>query len=369
MNRSPYLLLLLLQFCLLLAGCSFKDQVPPPTAPIDSSGYTVSGRITSSNTSVANIRICLGDNLYCTYTQADGSYAITGVAPGSYRLAPQKEELRFIPEHRLVSIVDSSVSDLNFTAYLPLVKMISIPGGTFSLGDVNALPEERPVRQVTLDTFELGTLEITQDQWETVMGTNPSRSKVAGHPVESVTWFDAVTFCNYLSDREGLARAYTYTGQTASGIVTCDFAADGYRLPTEAEWEYACRAGTTTDRYSGNGFSIDDTCGSEPTLEMIGWYCYNSGNQHKSCGLKQPNSLGLYDMIGNVAEWCWNWYENYTAEPVANPSGPVDGTLRTYRGGSAFETSLTNRAACRSSTHPMVSYSGLGFRIARSTTQ
>jgi len=175
-------------------------------------------------------------------------------------------------------------------------------------------------------------------------------SEQPDYPVETVSWHDAVEYCNWLSDKEGLKRCYSGSGDNT----VCDFTKNGYRLPTEAEWEYACRAGTTTEYYWGNRMN-DDYC----------WYYNNSGNQIHPVGQKKPNQFGLYDMSGNVREWCWDWYDNYSKSPSKNPAGPSSGSYRIIRGGRWDGEEVSCRSASRHYNWPVSAYDDLGFRPVR----
>jgi formylglycine-generating enzyme required for sulfatase activity len=238
--------------------------------------------------------------------------------------------------------------------------------------------------QVTLtQAFYLGKTEVTQRQWKAVMGSNPSGFKKCGDdcPVEQVSWTEGVEFCNKLSDREGLTRCYSGRGSNIAWDKNCS----GYRLPTEAEWEYAARAGTATAVYTGP-LTIRGA-NNGPELDGIAWYGGNSGvsysdgddcsdwgeKQYSSsaCGThpvakKAPNPWGLYDMIGNVWEWTWDWYEAYARSPTTDPAGPVGGSLRVYRGGSWNYYARFCRSALRGPVGPGYRYSNLGLRLARS---
>jgi formylglycine-generating enzyme required for sulfatase activity len=179
-------------------------------------------------------------------------------------------------------------------------------------------------------------------------------------PVAGVDWYDAVKYCNWLSEKEGLTPCYDVKGRLSQ----CDFSADGYRLPTEAEWEYAARGGQRSQGYIYAGSdNVDD----------VGWYEGNSGKQTYPVGQKQPNELGLYDMSGNMWEWCWDWYgeDYYASSPASDPTGPSSGTgphisdaERARRGGSYRENSDCLRVARRSADG--ASYPGdNGFRLVR----
>ncbi len=186
------------------------------------------------------------------------------------------------------------------------------------------------------------------------MGNNPSRFKGDNLPVERVSWYDAVEFCNRLSRKEGLTPEYTISGKD----VTWNRSADGYRLPTEVEWEYAARGGNKSRGYRFSG--SDDP-------KEVAWYSANSGEKTHPVGQKKPNELGIYDMSGNVWEWVWDWYDSdhYSSSPASDPTGPYTGSLRVLRGGSWRSDARDLRSANRSSGGPSVSLINLGFRIVR----
>ncbi|MBN1423313.1 SUMF1/EgtB/PvdO family nonheme iron enzyme [Candidatus Fermentibacteria bacterium] len=233
-----------------------------------------------------------------------------------------------------------------------LVEMVRIQGGTFQMGSNDGDSDEKPVHSVTVSSFSMGKYEVTQEQYQAVMGTNPSRFKGAKRPVEQVSWNDAVEFCKKLSDREGLTRCYSGSGSS----VTCNWGANGYRLPTEAEWEYACRAGTTGEYNTGSG---------EAALGRAGWYSGNSSSQTHDVGGKQANAFGLYDTHGNVWEWCWDWYGSYSSGSQTDPKGASSGSFRVYRGGGWYGIARGCRSASRYGYGPGSRGNGLGFRLVR----
>jgi formylglycine-generating enzyme required for sulfatase activity len=229
---------------------------------------------------------------------------------------------------------------------------VLVKGGTFNMGgtaeQATALEweDEMPVHQVTVSSFIMGKYEVTQQLWESAMGTNPSKTRGDLRPVELISWYDAIDFCNRLSEREGLQKAYS----GFRGNIVCDFNSNGYRLPTEAEWEYAARGGNISKgyRYSGSN-----------DLNSVGWFgaTDNTGNRGKNertseVGRKQPNELGIFDMTGNVWEWCWDRKGDYTSENQTNPKGQNYGTDRVLRGGSWFVTEPGCRNANRNFNNP-----------------
>jgi formylglycine-generating enzyme required for sulfatase activity len=243
------------------------------------------------------------------------------------------------------------------TASAVMPAMVRINGGTFIMGSPANEPERRDTEvqhSVAVSTFYMGNYEVTQKEYQEMMGTNPSNFKGDNLPVENVSWFDAVEYCNTLSQREGLTPAYLISGSGDYRTVTWNRSANGYRLPTEAEWEYACRAGTTTAYNTGPSAS-DNT----------GWYGANSGIRTHPVGQKPANAWGLYDMHGNVCEWCWDRSGNYSSEPQTDPTGPSSGSNRVRRGGTYSDPARYVRSAYRLDNIPSVRSGLIGFRIVR----
>ena len=233
--------------------------------------------------------------------------------------------------------------------------MIYVEGGSFMMGSKDGHDDERPVHKVTVSSFWIGKYEVTQKEWKEVMGNNLSNQKGDNLPVEQVSWYDAVEYCNYRSIAEGLLPCYRGKGDN----ISCDWTANGYRLPTEAEWEYAARGGIMSKGYKYSG---------SDNINAVAWYYNNSGGKTHTFGTKAANELGIYDMSGNVWEWCWDWYSNsyYSSIPANNPTGPTSGASRVRRGGSWYDRSSGNAVSSRSfGSAYRGSSNDLGFRVCR----
>ncbi len=222
-------------------------------------------------------------------------------------------------------------------------KMLPVAGGTFQMGaqstdpngqnyDAEANSYENPVHQVTLSAFTIGETEVTQALWEAVMGSNPSYFKDPVLPVEQVSWDDCQTFLTKLNQ---------LTGKT-------------FRLPTEAEWEYAARGGNESPGYKYSGSN---------TIGNVAWYYDNGGSKTHAVGTKQANELGIYDMSGNVWEWCSDWYDSYGSSSQTNPTGAASGSYRVLRGGSWNYNAMFCRVSLRSGYYPDYGNDGRGLRL------
>lgn len=236
-----------------------------------------------------------------------------------------------------------------------LVETVLIKAGTFTMGTSEDDLWGNPAHQVTLTKdFYMSKTEITQSKYQEVATTWPNYlpdDTGPNKPANLTKWIDIVKWCNDASKRDGLEQCYTINGD----VVTCDFTKNGYRLPTEAEWEYACRAGTTGDvNFTGN-------------IEDYAWIRTNGGQKLNDVGQKLPNPWGLYDMYGNAAEWVWDWLDAYSDTPATDPKGPSDfeGNGKVLRGGSVFSTAEEIKSWSRTDVNPEIQDRKIGFRVVR----
>jgi formylglycine-generating enzyme required for sulfatase activity len=247
-------------------------------------------------------------------------------------------------------------------------EMVLVEAGSFEMGAADGRDDEQPVHPVQITrAFYVAKYEVTFAEYDQFCADTVGVSKPSDHgqgrgnrPVTGVKWFDAVAYCNWLSEKEGLTPCYTGKGR----LIQCDFSANGYRLSTEAEWEYAARGGHLSQGYRYAGGNTPDD---------VAWYGDNAGGQAHPVGQKQPNELGLYDMSGNSWEWCWDLYSEryYASSPAVDPTGPANapagqalGPERVRRGGNCLEGADLLRVTCRSSGG--ATYAGNnGFRLVR----
>ena len=235
---------------------------------------------------------------------------------------------------------ESEDSNQTFTVNGVSFDMIAVEGGTFTMGATaeqvsDAYSDEKPTHQVTLSSYYIGKTEVTQELWQAVMGSNPSGFSGANLPVEKVSWEDCQIFIAILNELTGKY----------------------FRLPTEAEWEYAARGGNKSKGYKYSGSN---------TIDDVAWYSSNSSSKTHPVATKAPNELGIYDMIGNVLEWCSDWYSSsyYSSSSQYNPTGPASGSRRVYRGGSWGSSARLCRVSHRDYNGPSYRFYNLGLRLA-----
>ena len=271
-------------------------------------------------------------------------------------------------------IADNSETETTKTLENIAENFVLIPGGTFQMGSPeseNWRSEDETQHTVTVRDFYMSVYELTQAEYQEIMEENPSTFSGSDLPMENVTWLDAIRYCNARSEKEGFEPAYTIEGQT----VIWNRGADGYRLPTEAEWEYACRAGTVTPFNTENSISAEEAnyYGHYP-YEIEGNYFSQENLTTKPRQYRQttvavnsfsPNAWGLYNMHGNVGEWVWDYYGDYGTEAVTDPIGAETGTLRVYRGGGWNDFAKNMRSAYRATFAEDKGSFNIGIRLVR----
>lgn len=287
------------------------------------------------------IMLCpIGMAAQSTITRHKPKPAVTKPKPAAKPKA--KPKAKPAPRRNSTHHSSSTSSTVSLSAELNKLinNMVYVSGGTFTMGSTSeqgsdAYDDEKPTHNVTLSSYYICKYEVTQALWRAVMGSNPSNFKGDNLPVECVSWNDCQTFINRLN---------SYTGRN-------------FRLPTEAEWEFAARGGNYSRhyKYSGSNYIGD-----------VAWYDDNSGNRTHPVGTKQPNELGLYDMSGNVYEWCSDWYGSYSSYSQSNPTGAASGSGRVVRGGGWSYYARDCRSSNRFILAPGFSYGILGLRLVLS---
>ncbi len=277
-------------------------------------------------------------------------------------------------QSKRINVYQDQLSELRFIPDLSAQGMVYVEGSSFMMGDDFGVgdPDEKPLHKVNISSFYIGKYELTQKIFKEIMGYNTSYFMNPDAPVEMVSWYECIDLCNKLSKKEDLEPVYTIIQsvkdpgnmQPEDDIkwqVIYEPRANGYRLPTEAEWEYAARGGklSRSTQYAGS---------SNPWT--IGWYNDPDSDEWlwetQPVGAKQANELGLFDMSGNVYEWCWDWYGDYPSTELHNPDGPASGNYRVIRGGSFYSESMRLRLSLRGYDRPNRYFSLIGMRLARS---
>ncbi len=269
----------------------------------------------------------------------------------------------------LVVTTLSIVSLSAFKTALQMNRMVRVEGGTYKMGskdsDKTADNDEQKEHAVTIKTFEISKFEVTVWEWKQYTKANKLKMPLKpewgwqdNYPINGITWEEAIAYCNWLNKKEKLQPVYSKQGPN----YVCNFKANGYRLPTEAEWEFAAKGGVKSKAYKFSG-------GNE--ANEVAWHKAISKNSPHTVGTKLPNELGLYDMSGNVWEWCWDWYNKdyYKIEKGDNPKGPEMGERKCVRGGSWDSQVNYLRPANRISTQPNKTHEFYGFRVARSIAE
>ena len=313
----------------------------------------VDNKMVRGNNGVVKITLPVGQHSYIVasdgYESEEGTVKLKASAPSNLQIQLSKEVVAAIPTiNEVAQQTSSSSSPMSFggnTISIPVkngitIDMVKVEAGTFMMGATSEMKkpftDEKPVHQVTLtNDYYMGKYEVTQALWQVVMGSNPSKFKGDNLPVEQVSWNDCQEFIGKLN---GL------TGKK-------------FRLPTEAEWEYAARGGRKSRGYQ--------YCGSS-TISDVAWYNGNSGSKTHPVGSKQANELGIYDMSGNVYEWCQDWYGSYVSSSQTNPTGAVSGSDRVFRGGCWGSDAGDCRSSFRRYDTPGSHYYFLGLRLVLS---
>lgn len=263
-------------------------------------------------------------------------------------LLPHLQPLIF---QQLADLSPEAAEDTLFAIFQPRGVKIGQDHNTFQMGDTktSAPRSAKPAHTVSLSSFWMGITEVTQALYWQVMGENPSQFVGMARPVENISWFDAIQFCNALSRAHGYQEAYDIIGEDVTWVNE----SNGFRLPTEAEWEFAASQGQhDVVSLSERAWWTDDWDGSTQAIMQLA-----------------PNRFGLYDIQGNVSEWCWDWFGQYTSSHQTNPTGSSDGRTKVHRGGSWMSQESDLDIHTRSSLSPIVAIGSIGLRLCRSIEQ
>jgi len=305
------------------------------------------------------------------YYSAISRKSFTDIPVGKYELIITSTDYKTHREFFQLSSDETISKQITLEESMLPQDMIYVQSGSFQMGSNEGESDEKPAHTITVSDFYIGKYEVTQKEWKEIMKSNPSHFIGDSLPVEKVSWLDAIEYCNKKSNEEGLDLCYTFIGNN----VECDFLSNGYRLPTEAEWEYAAKGGYLSQNFNYSG-------SNKP--KVVAWFFQNSGDmelnsvwelnkiRENNCrthivGLKKNNELGIFDMSGNVWEWCWDWYDvnYYGKSPKSNPKGANSGSSRVLRGGSWGYDANSCLLADRDGNDPSYSSSYYGFRLVR----
>ena len=342
-------------YVLTLLGNSQQQAQQTQTLTIrytpSSATVLVDNKMVNGSNGVAQTTLPVGQHSYIVacngYESEEGTVKLKASAPSNLQITLTKEAMAMqqstVPQPAVAQqpVVQTPVTNGDIIS-IPVkdgisIDMVRVEAGTFTMGATSEMKDpwddEKPAHQVTLtNDYYIGKYEVTQALWQAVMGNNPSNFKGDNLPVENVSWKDCQKFLSKLNNTTGKS----------------------FRLPTEAEWEYAARGGKKSRGYQYNGSN---------NLSDVAWYDDNSGKKTHAVGTKQPNELGIYDMSGNVWEWCQDRYGKYSSSSQVNPTGANSGSRRVDRGGSWFFTARSCRSSCRGSYTPANRSSNLGLRL------
>lgn len=367
MSKRIVLNLIIVMSLVLTLSCKKKNTEPEipyhtvanPTFTPDAGTYTVAQEV----------------SIHCQTSGAVIHYTLNGDDPDENSpifTAPLPIAVTTVIKARsyFEDYTPSGIVSKNYTITPATVSnMIYVQGGLFNMGNTHGDNNyDLPVHQVTLSSFYIDKYELTQAEWQVYMTFNTFNAHgiADDYPVYNVKWSEALIYCNKRSISEGLVPCYAVYGDTNpntwgsienSSVITCNWNANGYRLPTEAEWEFAARGGVLSQNtmYSGSN-----------SLSLVAWYVENSDNSVHTVGTKMANELGIYDMSGNVKEWCWDYYADYTTEAQVNPKGPSSGVNKVNRGGCYGFTDYYHHTVYHRYDDDMHVYSHTtGLRLAR----
>ena len=353
----------ILAVCLLAFTSACSPDEPTPSGPTT---HSIKGKVTiASGDGIEGVVVTCGS--LSDTTNATGDFEFIGIEGRSYTVTPSKASFTFVPVNKVIDISSADANDVNFTGSSAVtIEMIAVEPGTFVMGSDEGFwgngPTTTPKHSVTLTrALSAGKYEVTQAQWEAVMGSNPSAFVSPTHPVNQINRRSMLEFCNALSTLHGFTQVYSFNGDD----IIWNWDANGYRLPTEAEWEYLARAGTTENTYAGNFKFRQDT-----GLYDIAWWNTELPDQGgtpgpRDVGLKTPNPWGLYDVIGNVAEVCLDYGRVYTSASITDPVQLPLSDSCVRRGGGWKGSQMQNSCTERIGMKQTLVTDAIGFRVVR----